>query len=113
MLKRIERQKPNITRKNWINDRVQNLTYLQNITSYPEKLTDKKREIEILHHGRKIGEDDAKILKLRKTFLAPVARRKRNPTKKIEKIKKIPQIPESDAKIQMESSPTISIAENA
>lgn len=104
LVSRIEGKKPIYDRNAWINDRVQNLTYLQNIASYPEKYIEKRKEMETIQ-ARKVVGDQTKINALRKRFLEPVKKKKTGTSKKTFGKSAVPEIPSaSNDKLQRESS---------
>jgi hypothetical protein len=104
MLKRLENRRPIMDRKLWINDRVRNLTYLQNISSFPDKsIVSQQREIQYLK--KTVNQDDSKFIQMRKTFLEPMGKLKKNVIGGI----KIPHIIETNTKLMMEENAIVEV----
>jgi hypothetical protein len=104
MLKRLENRRPIMDRKLWINDRVRNLTYLQNITCFPDKsIVSQQREIQYLK--KNVIPDDSKYIEMRKIFLEPMGKIKKNVIGGI----KIPQIEETKSKMIMEEKASLQV----
>lgn len=114
MIERIESKKPLYDRKAWINDRVQNLVYLQNIATYPEIYIEPKREMKILEKKRK-EEEGNKVPPLRRRFLAPVQtedeKKGRSVPRMMKKEKTVPEIPKGSELLKREMSATGAIGE--
>jgi hypothetical protein len=103
LISRIEGKKPIYDRNAWINDRVQNLTYLQNIANYPEKYIEKRKEMETIQACKVVG-DETKINALRKRFLEPVKKKNGASKKTLGGKAAVPQIPSaSNDKLQRET----------